>query len=276
MKRIKDNYNWKKLEHWKFAIEKKAVIWKDISGVELSDKEPTIMKGNTETLVATVTPSNATNKEITWESSDPYIATVDENGKVRPKSNGSCRITATAKDGSGVKATCDVEVNMPQMIPVTNIYFTQDKVTITSPGFTPSYNPVIEPSNASNQSVIWTSSDESVATVDRAGVIKGVSNGTCKITATTNDGTNLSASIDVTVSLPIKVTKLSINYPGSYVSFSKLNGTYTLKTIIEPENATNKELEWTSSDPSVATVDNTGKVTALKNGVCNITATTKA
>ena len=214
-------------------------------------------------LVATVTPSQASQK-VAWSSSNGKIATVDSKGRVKAVSNGTCKIIATTTDGTNKTASCDVTVDVKF---VTGISFDFNSYTITNVNQTPVFNPNITPSDAEDKSVRWSSSNTKVATVSSSGVIKAVSNGTCKITATTTDGTNLSASFNITVN--IKATKITLDKTKIELTTGK--ETEKITASIEPSMA-NKNVKYTSSDESVATVSSDGVVTAVGSGTCRITA----
>ena len=142
-----------------------------------------------------VNPSNATNKTIIWKSSDNDVARVSSDGTVKSQKNGKCKIIGYSMDGSNVTVSYDVIVD----IKAKSISFSSTSYKITDLGQTPSFKPKILPENTANKNVTWKSSDTSIATVSlTTGVINAVSNGTCKITATTTDGTNLSASCNIT------------------------------------------------------------------------------
>ena len=126
----------------------------------------------------------------------------------------------------------------------------------------------ILPETATNKEVVWTSSDESIATVEK-GIVTALKVGVATITATTTDGTDLSSSCEVTV-MPTIAKSITLDNTSVML---EINETVTLLATILPETATNKEVVWTSSDESVATVEK-GVVTALKVGVATITATT--
>ena len=222
-------------------------------------------KNSTNKLVATVTPTQA-NKKVAWSSSNGNIAKVDSKGRVTPVSNGTCKIIATTTDGTNKTASCDVTVDVKF---VTGISFDFNSYTITKVNQTPVFRPNITPSDAEDKNVRWSSSNTKVATVSSSGVIKAAGNGTCKITATTTDGTNLSASVDLTVNIPPTTIKLD---KSSYTFNDTKN--MQLKATILPTQASNTKLNWTSDNESVATVDGNGVVTPVKNGTCNITATT--
>ena len=214
-------------------------------------------------LKATILPTQASNTKLNWTSDNKSVATVDGNGVVTPVKNGTCNITATTADGTNIKGNCNITVDFK----VTSISFSTTSYTITSVNQTPSFREKISPSNAANKSVKWTSSDENVAKVSSSGVIKPVKSGTCKIIATTTDGTNLSASIGITVD--IKATKITLDKTNINLTNEKYSDKITAK--IEPSEASDK-VKYTSSDTSIATVSSDGVVTAVGSGTCKITA----
>ena len=216
-------------------------------------------------LVATVTPSQA-NQKVAWSSSNGNIAKVDSKGRVTPVSNGKCKIIATTTDGTNITASCDVTVDVKF---VTGISFDFNSYTITNVNQTPVFRPNITPSDAEDKNVRWSSSNTKVATVSSSGVIKAAGNGTCKITATTIDGTNLSASFNITVN--IKATKITLDKTKIKLTTGK--ETEKITSSIEPSIA-NKAVKYTSSNTSIATVSSDGVVTAVGSGTCRIIATT--
>ncbi|MCR5450729.1 MAG: leucine-rich repeat protein [Solobacterium sp.] len=128
---------------------------------------------------------------------------------------------------------------------------------------------VIEPEDALNQNVTWSSSDNKVASVDENGLVTGLSNGTATITITTEDGDH-SASIEVAVVVKVKGITLS----DDQISIA-IRDQYELTAVIEPEDAYNQTVLWSSSDEDVVTVDENGIVTAVSEGTAVITAETK-
>ncbi len=126
------------------------------------------------------------------------------------------------------------------------------------------------PENAKNKSVTWSSSDVNIATVDNNGLVTAIKAGTAQITATTCDGTNLSASCDINVSImPVSSLTLDQNMVELIVE-NKI----TIIADILPTTASIKTLEWSSDNSEVASVDETGTVTALQPGTATISATT--
>lgn len=155
-----------------------------VTGVTLSDATATITAGQTQTLTATVAPEDATNKTVTWSSSDEAIATV-EDGVVTAVSAGAATITVTTVDGS-FTAACGVTVEAATVAvtgvtvaPKTDTIAVSDTITLTA---------TVAPENATDKTVTWSSSDDAIATVTDAGVVEGKSAGTATITVTTTDG----------------------------------------------------------------------------------------
>ena len=175
-----------------------------VTGVSVSPTTLSLEVDRTATLTATVSPSDAYDKTVTWSSSDQSVATVN-NGTVSAIKEGKATITATA---GGKSATCEVTVTA-KVIPVTNIYLDPGTLSITV-GKTGILEPVITPSNASGAAVTWSSSDQTVATVDN-GTVTAVAEGTVTITATVG---GLSATCSVTVTpdyeTPIKAALMKI------------------------------------------------------------------
>ncbi|WP_165380108.1 Ig-like domain-containing protein [Staphylococcus condimenti] len=150
-----------------------------VTGVTLDKTTLSLEEGATGNLVATVAPSTATDKTVTFASSDAAIATVDNKGKVTAVKAGNADIAVTTKDGSKT-AKCELTVTAKQ-IPVTGV--TLDKSTLSlEEGATATLNATIAPSNASYKAVSFTSSDDAIATVDDDGLVTAVKAGTADIT----------------------------------------------------------------------------------------------
>ena len=164
-----------------------SVIYK-VTKVELNKTSLTLDVGNSDTLIAAITPDNATDKSVTWESSAPGVATVDTSGKVTAVAPGTATITVTTTDG-GFTDTCQVTVTAAT-VPVSGVTLSQNQASLyynRTPN-TLTLTATVAPANATNQNVTWASSDPSVATVDAAGKVTAVAPGTATITATTVDG----------------------------------------------------------------------------------------
>ena len=230
-------------------------------------------KGQTYQLKATASPSNATTKSVTWKSSNTKVVTVNSAGKLTAVGNGSATITATAKDGSKKKVTCKVTVKIPTVVKVSKLALNRTSVSLTKKGQTYQLTATASPSNATNKSVTWQSSNTKVVTVNSSGNLTAVGNGSATITATAKDGSKKTATCKVTVKIPtvVKVNSVSLNYTD--VRLSSKGQTLQLTATVSPSNAANKSVKWTSSNTKVATVSSSGKVTAVANGNTTITAT---
>ncbi len=241
------------------------------TGISLNKTSTSIQRGNTETLTATVTPNNATDRTVTWSTSNPSVVTVSSGGVVTAVGIGTATITATTNDGTNLSASCTVTV---YWFTVTGVTVTPATATVLVDGTT-TLTANVTPANASNQSVTWSSSNPAVATVNANGVVTGVSVGSATITATTVEG-GYTASATITVN-PVPVTGVTLDKNGTMIEKS---GTVTLTATITPSNATNQNLTWTVSDESIATLavnGNTATLTAssTKTGRVNVTVTTE-
>ena len=230
-------------------------------------------KGQTYQLKATASPSNATNKSVTWKSSNTKVVTINSAGRLTAVGNGSATITATAKDGSKKKVTCKVTVKIPRVVKVSKLALNRTSVSLTKKGQTYQLKATASPSNATNKSVTWQSSNTRVVTVNSAGRLTAVGNGSATITVTAKDGSKKTATCKVTVKIPtvVKVSRVSLNK--NDLALTSKGQSYQLSASVSPSNASNKSVKWTSGNPKVATVNSSGKVTAVANGNTTITAT---
>lgn len=230
-----------------------------VAEVSLDKTSIELIEGDEITLVAKINPDNATNKNMIWNSSNNNVAIVSD-GKVVALKAGTSTITVTTEDGNKT-ATCEVRV-IAEAVPVAGIrldknsaeMYVGDQIMLTA---------TVTPENATDISVIWSSSDTDVATVSE-GNVTALSVGYTTITARAG---NSEVKCYITVN-PIDVT--SINLDKTAVSL--LTGeSVTLTATVVPENATDKTVTWSSSNNSVATVNN-GKITAVSVGNATITA----
>ena len=217
----------------------------------------TMHDNDTLQLLPDMAPDDATYQDLTWTSSNDAIVTVDENGNVTAKSPGTATVTAAAKDTA---QTCTITVLRN---PVTDVVLSADTSALDC-GETLQLKAMVAPDNATDASVLWTTSDEGIATVNTSGKVTAESLGTATITATA-DG--VSATCTVTVIQPVTDVTLS-----STSETMKPGDTVTLGAAVTPGGVTYKTVTWTSSDTSVATVDSGGKVTAKGLGSAAISA----
>ena len=233
-----------------------------VSSIDLSDDNATIIRGQKVQISAAVSPENADSKALLWTSSDPSVAIVDQSGNVSAVNEGTATIYATATDGSGVKGSCTITV---EGIKVSSITLSSSNLII-SKGQSKTLTATIAPSNADNKSLQWSSSDTSVATVDQNGKVTAVKGGTATIYATATDGSGTKGSCAVSVE-EINVSDITL----SPVSLTMTKGqSKTLSATVSPSNAQNKTLQWISSNDTVVSVDQSGKVTAMKAGTAYI------
>ena len=240
-----------------------------VAGVSLDKTEIVLVEGSNQTLTATVEPTNATNKNVTWSSDHEAVATVDQNGTVTARRGGQAIITVTTADGSKT-ATCTVRVRIQIGEPVQSVGLNKTELALEV-GKTGTLEAKVEPSDATNKNVTWSRSNPEVATVDN-GVVTAVSAGEAIITVTTEDGAK-TATCKVTVNAPQTVPVTGVTLDKAELTLEK-GSTGTLEAKVEPSDATNKNVTWSRSNPEVATVDN-GVVTAVSAGEAIITVTTE-
>lgn len=245
-----------------------------VTEVRLDKTATTLVEGDTEELMATVMPENATDKGIEWKSSDESVATVSQTGLVTALKEGSSAITVITNDG-GFTATCAVTVNK-KTIAVSEVQLNKKELTLTEGG-TEKLVVTVKPDDATDKSVVWESSNTAVATVDQEGLVTAVGEGKATITVKTNDG-GFSASCEVTVKKKvIAVTGVKL----SAASMTLREGDKgTLTATVEPANATNKNVEWWTSDLDVVSVTSTsggsnGYVEARGAGKATVTVKTE-
>ena len=238
-----------------------VTVYGDATSVRLNRSSVKLEKGKSTSLSATVLPAYAKDKTVTWTSSNTKEATVS-NGKVTAKSAGTATITAKTKNGK--KATCKVTV----VINPTGVKLNRTSVSLVK-GKNVTLKATVNPGNASNKKVTWTSSNKKVATVSN-GKVTAKNYGTAVITAKTSNGKK--ATCKVTVKNPKTVNPTSVKLSKTSVTLGK-GKTTTLKAKVNPGNATNKKVTWSTSNKKVATVSN-GKITAKGVGTATITVKT--
>ena len=236
---------------------KKQVI--PVSSISISRTSLSLTKGQSETLTATVSPADATDKTVTWTSSDATLVSVDQNGKVTALKGGSATITASAGEKS---ATCAVEVT----VPVESVSL--DRMTLTlEENQTTTLIATVNPSDATEKTVSWSSSDEAFVTVDQNGKVTAVREGMANIIAQAG-GKRAVCSVTVTKAL-VPVSSVVLDKTRLNLTVGSVE---TLTATVNPSDATDRTVTWSSTDVSVASVDQNGKVTALKGGTATIRA----
>ena len=241
------------------TVSSKAIA---VQSITLDQTKVEMTVGESLALAATVKPDDATDKAVTWKTSDANIASVDQSGKVTAIGEGSATITAKAGDK---EATCLVTVSIP-VVPVESITLDQTNVEMAV-GESLALTATVKPDNATDKTVTWNSSNANIASVDQNGKVTAMGEGSATITAKAGDK---EATCLVTVTIPI-VPVESITLDQTAVSLEE-GQTITLKATVKPDNATNKTVTWNSSDDNVAMVDQSGIVVAIKAGEALITA----
>ena len=230
-----------------------------VSSVSVSPPSLNMVIGDMAVLSATVSPSDATDKKVTWTSSDQGVATVSE-GRVTAVAEGSATITATA---GGKSATCSVTVGKGY-IPVESVELDRTSTINLREGESYTITATVKPEDASNPDVYWQSSNPDAVTVED-GVVTAVADGASWITATA-DGK--SARVLVAVNSFVAVESVEL----SFKQLTLVEGdSYTLYATVYPEDATDPSITWYSSKPDVVTVED-GVVTAIAKGTANVVA----
>lgn len=241
-----------------------VTVTQPVTGITLNSDYQLLWVGAKYAIIPTIEPADAENKNVTYMSSDPTVASVDKNGIVTALKGGSCIIEVTTEECQLV-AACTIEVKEY----VTSIELSET-FKFLNIGASGTLTAKVGTDTATNKAIIWSSSNDSVCSVDQKGNIFAGVPGTAVITATAADGSGVSASCIVRVVNP--VTKITVE-PSSLhllVGESKV-----LQATVLPDDATVKDIEWTSSDEKIAVVDEAGEVFALSSGKVKITATSK-
>ena len=217
---------------------------------------------------------------VSWSSFKPEVAAVDQQGVVTGVAPGSTLIIATCSgssaacevtvlDGSAQPAPEQMDFDTPAQVPVTGVELIRPSGATISGGF--QLGAQVLPENATDQTVSWQSSDQTVATVDAGGYVTYVGPGSVTITVTTRDG-GFTDTLSFTVrSSVVEVESIRLT-PGFRVL--NIGSTSFLTVDLQPENATNQAVDWDSSDRTIAEVSQRGEVRALSPGLARITATT--
>ena len=245
-----------------------------VEGIRVDNSFTKTVPGRTTKVFYEIAPKSAENKTVHFETSDETIATVDENGVVTGKKVGNVVISVTSDSDSSKKDYCIVEVQDNALwIDIFRIYW-GNSTYVLKQGDEKQLSYYMTPMEASDQTVTWTTSDASVAKVDKNGLLTAVSEGTADITITSNSQMDKQETSRVIVEAlpPIEIEVASVSLNKTSLAM-KTGQQETLTYSITPANATDQTVEWTSSNRSVATVNN-GVITAHANGEATITVKT--
>lgn len=236
-----------------------VTVYDQVKSIKLNYTKKTVVKGKKFTLKATFTPSNATNKNIKWSSSNSKVASVSSKGVVSGLRGGTAVITAVSEDG-GYVATCVVTVKQP----VTSITLNRSSYNLGI-GKKVTLKATVKSNYSTKQTLKWTSSNVKIATVNSKGVVTGKKLGTVTIKCSATDGSGEYATCKIRVVR--QVTKVKLNKTTIKMYVGK---TTKIKATVSPSNATFKSVNWSSSNSSIASVDSNGNITAVAVGNCKI------
>lgn len=250
-----------------------------------------VTAGKTIQMTAEISPSDATNKNVTWSVADGTgKATIDSNGVLTGVSGGKVTVKAASKDGSKVSATKEVTVSATDVVvPVSQITVNSSSgvSTITANGGTLQMKVNVLPADASNQNVTWSVENRTgSANVDSNGLVTAISNGTVTVKATAKDGSGVVGSTTITISgqlTKILISGITVTGEGSASTIETDGGTLQMIANILPTTASNKAITWTvekagdvgTTMTGNATISATGLLTALADGTVKVRATAK-
>ena len=238
-------------------------VYEHTTGIDMVDKI-SIPINNTYTLNAKTLPLSTSDEKITYSSGNEEIATVNSQGVVNAKKKGTCTITATSVDG-GFTATCEVIVTQPVEA------LTMEKHSITlKVGESERLYAQISPATANDKTISWNSSNDEIALVDENGNVTAKKAGEAWINAISNDNSEAKDSCIVTVSQPVT----GIQLDNTTYFLNGIGKSFELKATVVPDDASNKNIKWKSSDESVCVVSQ-GLVVAVGLGTCVIITTTE-
>ena len=261
-----------------FILEK--VITNKIQNVVINPTSLALKaKAASAQLKAIISPANATNKTVTWKSSNSSVATVDKNGKVTAVSNGTANITVTTQDGNKT-ATCKLTVNIPKpaeptkpvtpdkpSVSATSIKLNKPSLTLYK-GKTYTLKATVKPKTY-NSGVKWSSSANKYATVSSKGKITAKKSGRTVITAQTKNGKKATCIVKVKER---KATKVKLSRKSLTL---KVGRKFALKATVYPKNTTDTK-KWTINKKGIVKVSSKGVLTGLKKGRCRITLKTSS
>jgi uncharacterized protein YjdB len=253
-----------------------------VTSITVSGGTAITTDGGTLQLSAAVLPSNATNHSVTWSiASGSDNASISAAGLVRALDNGTAVVRATANDGTGVYGSLTLTISN-QLIPATSISVTgaEGATTINSDNGTLQLFANVLPSNVTDNSVNWSiTSGTDKASINSAGLVTALDNGTVIIRATANDGSGVYGTLTITISDQIiNVISISVTGAGGVSTINTHNGTLQLSAVVSPANASNKTVEWSILNGSgEASINSSGLVTAIANGtVTSVASATDA
>jgi len=242
-----------------------------VGKIDVDKTEIKLTPDGIDKITVTVTPDDATDKDVIFVSGDESIVRVDKDGNVEAVGEGETTITVTSKGNPDLKAEIPVKVEKP-VVPVTGITVNKSKFELAPEG-TDKITVTFRPDDATNKEVLFESSNESIVRVDKDGNLEAVGEGEATITVTSKDNPNLKIEITVKVEKPV-VPVTNITVDRSEIELDS-DGKDKITVTVNPENATDKEVTFESSDETVVKVDKDGNLEAVGEGEATITVTSK-
>lgn len=230
--------------------------------IEIQEKVETMRIGTKQQLSAVIKPDNVENTTITWSSSDKSVIKVSKDGKIEAVDYGTAKITAKTSNGKTSSRTIEVievcaeEVTIQEEIDSMHL---EEECQLTA---------VITPEDVDDPTLVWKSSDESIATVDQDGNVKAIALGTVEISVEASNG--VSDSREITVN-EIVAEKIEIDVDTTVIHGDSLQA----EVIFYPENTTVQDITWEIDNSELASIDENGKITSKNVGTITVTAIQK-
>ena len=239
-----------------------------VTGVTVDPETITVLVGAKTQLKGETVPKWALNQNMAWSSGDPSVATVDDRGLVTAIDEGEAGIAVTTEEGA---YTAVSTVTVTPFIPVTAVTLDENDIELELPRtISHQLTVTVEPDNATNPDVLWRSYDETIAEVDEYGKVTGIAEGETIVVVMSENG-GLTDRATITVTGFIEVTGVTVE-PKTLNLAPEETGQLT--ATVEPEDASDKTVSWASDDDDIATVSDSGLVTAVAEGTVFITVTT--
>lgn len=230
-------------------------VFTPVSSIILSHDFLSLKVGESSNITSVVLPTSATNPKLQWISSNPNIVIVDDAGNITAKTPGECIVIATSTDGSNISASCSVIVTQK----IENVTLDNYSLSLFE-GESKSLTATIYPSDATSI-IEWYSSNTDICTVDANGLISAVSKGEATVVAKCSSDPSIFAVCNIVVNRHVDGIVLSNSEITLFVDTNK-----QLYATVYPESANNKKVIWLSENPSVASVNEYGLVSANSCG----------
>ena len=235
-----------------------------VQAISLNATQKELIVGDAFSLTATLSPENATNRNLIWKLVSGDAISLSTTGVIQAKKVGEALVRAEAADGSGITAECKLVVK-PRLVQAISLNATQKNLVI---GDSFTLTATLSPENATNHNVIWKLVSGNAISLSNTGVIQAKKVGEALVRAETADGSGITAECKVVVK-PRLVQSISLNLEKDTVAIGEH---FTVTADVLPKNATNSTLQWSVSDPLLLKHLGAGSFETLKTGSATITA----